>query len=100
MKVLQINSVYKHGSTGSIVASIHSYLKEHDVDSYVCYGRGPIQKEDHVFKICNELEAKINHLRSRLTGMVYAGCFISTTKLLIKIRKNYTLMTECNWWII
>ena len=39
MKVLQINSVYGFGSTGKIVGSIHDYLLNHDVDSYVIYSR-------------------------------------------------------------
>ena len=39
MKLLQINSVYFHGSTGKIVYRIHQAAKERGIDSYVIYSR-------------------------------------------------------------
>lgn len=39
MRVLQINNVYGFGSTGKIVGSIHEYLLNNNVESYVIYAR-------------------------------------------------------------
>lgn len=81
MKVLQVNCVYKKGSTGKIVFDLHkSYLKL-GIDSVVCYGRGEKLREDKVFKTCGECYSKVNNLYSRVTGIMYGGCFFSTHKL-------------------
>lgn len=45
MKIMQINVVYKTGSTGKIVYELHSYLEKHNITSIVCYGRGNSVKE-------------------------------------------------------
>ena len=45
MKILQINCVYKNGSTGKIVADIHTELKNAGHHSAVCYGNGQKFKE-------------------------------------------------------
>lgn len=87
MKILQINSVYKKGSTGNIVFDIHSFLKENNVESYVCYGRGPKINEKNVFKTSSEFSAKINKIWSKITGYVYGGNFSSTRKLIRKIKQ-------------
>lgn len=39
MRVLQINNVYGFGSTGKIVGSIHNYLLNNNIESYVIYAR-------------------------------------------------------------
>lgn len=81
MKVLQVNCVYKKGSTGKIVADLHSCYLESGIDSVVCYGRGDRPSEDRVYKICGECYSKINLLYSHITGIMYAGCHVSTEKL-------------------
>jgi glycosyltransferase involved in cell wall biosynthesis len=86
-KVLQVNVVYKKGSTGKIVYDIHSKLKEVGIDSVICYGRGEVYREKGVYKCAPELIMKIQSLRSKLTGYSFSGCIISTSKL-IKIIKN------------
>ena len=40
MKILQVNCVYKKGSTGKIVEDIHNVLIDNGIESVVCYGRG------------------------------------------------------------
>lgn len=39
MKILQINSVYNFGSTGKIVKSLHNYLLDNNIESYIIYAR-------------------------------------------------------------
>ena len=50
MKVLQVNSVYKRGSTGKIVYDLHSELVKKGVDSLVCYGRGDTIAAKKIYK--------------------------------------------------
>lgn len=88
MKVLQVNCVYKKGSTGKIVADIHSELLRRGIESVVCYGRGLKIHETNVFKTCPEWYSKLNNLWSRFTGLMYGGCFFSTLFLLYIIKKE------------
>lgn len=81
MKILQINNVYKSGSTGKITYNIHSGLQKFGYDAVVCYGRGKRIRDANVYKICSELSAKWNNLYSRITGMMYGGCRLSTYRL-------------------
>ena len=81
MKVLQVNCVYKTGSTGKIVADIHAQLLARGVDSVVCYGRGAKVSEAGVYKTCGELYSKLNNAASRVTGLMYGGCALSTRRL-------------------
>lgn len=88
MKILQVNCVYNTGSTGKIVADIHRELIARGEESVVCYGRGARVDEPHVYKTCGELYSKVNNLLSRLTGVMYGGCFFSTNKLISIIKKE------------
>lgn len=88
MKVLQVNCVYKKGSTGKITYDIHSELLKQGIESVVCYGRGEKINEPHVYKTCGEGYSKINHLLSELSGVMYGGCFFSTIKLIKIIKKE------------
>ena len=88
MKILQINCVYKKGSTGKIVYDIHTELLKRGVKSVVCYGRGEKAEETNVYKTCGELYSKANNLLSRVTGLMYGGCFFSTNKLISIIKKE------------
>lgn len=89
MKILQVNCVYKKGSTGKIVNDINSELKKHGVESVICYGRGNKCHEPHVHKICSEIYSKINNFISRITGFAYGGCFFSTLRLIRLIKKEH-----------
>lgn len=88
MKVLQVNSVYKVGSTGKIVFELHSKMQDNGIESVVCYGRGAIVRENKVYKTCGELYSKINHLYARMRGQLYGGCRLSTERLISVIQKE------------
>ena len=88
MKVMQINCVYNKGSTGKIMYDIHNGLLENGIESVICYGRGAGTTDKNVYKTCSELYAKLNNLLSRITGLMYGGCFFSTNKLISIIKKE------------
>lgn len=88
MKVLQVNNVYRNGSTGKITYDIHVGLKEQGIDSLVCYGRGARVQEKDVYKVCGEYDSYANHVLTYLTGVMYAGCPVSTRKLISIIKKE------------
>lgn len=87
MKVMQINCVYKYGSTGKIVYDLHTELIKNKIDSIVCYGRGKKICELNVHKVCTEWYSKLNNALSHITGIMYGGCILSTYRL-IKIIKQ------------
>lgn len=88
MKILQVNCVYGNGSTGKIVRDIHHELLHRGFESVVCYGRGVKTDDTNVYKTCTELFGKANNLISRVTGLMYGGCFFSTRKLERMIEKE------------
>ena len=88
MKILQVNCVYKTGSTGKIMYDIHTVLLEKGYESVVCYGRGNKTNDVNVYKTCGELYSKLNNLLSRFTGIMYGGCLFSTNKLISVIKKE------------
>lgn len=88
MKILQINCVYKNGSTGKITYDIHTELLRRGYESIVCYGRGVKIKEPYIYKTCNEVYSKLNHLGACITGVMYGGCFFSTKRLIHIIEKE------------
>ncbi len=88
MKILQVNCVYNTGSTGKIVYDVHTELKKAGFDSVVCYGRGAKTCDEKVYKTCGELYSDINHLIANIRGVMYGGCFFSTKKLILIIKKE------------
>lgn len=79
MKILHVNVVYPKGSTGKIIQEIVANMGiEH---SFICYGRGEINKSNIVRKFCTELEAKIQGVINRLGGLQYGGNYFSTKRL-------------------
>ena len=88
MKILQINCVYNSGSTGKIVYDLHNELKASGMESIVCFGRGKDPKEEKIYKVCSDIHCKINSLWSRITGIMYGGCLISTDKLFRIIKRE------------
>ncbi len=88
MKILQVNSVYKKGSTGKVMFDIHTELLRRNYESIVCYGRGENIHEELVYKTCGELYSKVNQLVTRITGVMYGGCFCSTRKLISIIKSE------------
>ena len=88
MKVLQVNCVWRKGSTGKLTADIHEELLRRGVESVVCYGRGEPTREPHVYKTCGELYSKLNNLATRFTGVMYGGCGLSTRRLMAIIERE------------
>jgi len=88
MKIMQINCVYAKGSTGKIVRDIYNSLYECGIESVVCYGRGDKVNGPNIHKTCGELYSKINNLLSRITGLMYGGCYFSTKRLMSIIKKE------------
>lgn len=88
MKVLQVNCVYKKGSTGKITYDLHRGLLDAGIESIVCYGRGERVSELGVYKTCPEWYSHLNKLWSMITGVMYGGCFFSTKTLISIIKKE------------
>ena len=82
MKVVQVNCVYPHGSTGSIVKSIHSALQKDGMESYVFYGRGDKVVAPNVTKFSAEIEAKIHSAFTRATGEQFSFSPVATQRLI------------------
>ena len=87
MRILQVNNVYDRLSTGKIVADLHREYLARGYESYVCYARGPKINQPFISKFNWEFYAHINKVRAYLTGVLYGGNFISTFRLLCKIKK-------------
>lgn len=87
MKILQVNCVYKSGSTGKIVYDLHCAYKECGIESYVCYGRGADIIENNVYKTAGEVVSKGYNLISRFTGIQYGGSFRATNRLIHIIKR-------------
>lgn len=88
MKILQVNCVYNTGSTGKIVCDVHTELLARGYESVICYGRGAKTNDKYVYKTCGELYSKANNFLTRITGIMYGGCFFSTNKLISIIKKE------------
>lgn len=86
MRILQINVVYKVGSTGKIVNDIHNQLLKSGQESFVIYGRGKTISESNVYKTSPDWEGKLQALFGRLTGDFYGGALYSTHKLIKRIK--------------
>lgn len=88
MKIMQINCTYRAGSTGKMMYDIHTYLVSNSAESFMCYGRGKRTEEKNVIKLCPEIYAKFQNLFSRISGLMYGGCLLSTNKLIRLIRRE------------
>lgn len=88
MKLLQINCVYKKGSTGKLSYDIHCGMIASGEESVICYGRGDKTSDRNVIKTCGELYSKFNNLLTRFTGIMYGGCYFSTRTLIKVIKKQ------------
>lgn len=97
MKVLIVNCVYGHGSTGKLIQSLHKGLINRDVESYVAYARGNAPKDPNIFKLSSERIMQSQALCSRLSGYVYACSPVSSFRLkrLIKDIKPNVVNLHC-----
>lgn len=88
MKILQVNNVYGEKSTGKLTQHLHEGLLQEGYESVVVYGRGNATADNNVIRLCPDWYGKLNSLLSRVTGMPYGGCFLSTMRLLRIIRRE------------
>ncbi len=88
MKVLQINCVYKKGSTGKIVLDLHNSLLSGGHESIVLYGRGKRIREENVYKVSTELEGRIHSVLSKAFGVDFGFSPIATANSIRIIKKE------------
>ena len=91
MKVLFINSVCGIGSTGRIVESLYSFLKQKGHDVKIAYGRNVYDKipQEDQFCFYNKINIVHHGVMSRIfdnSGLNYSKC---ATKKLIKFIDNF-----------
>ena len=82
MRILYINVICKHGSTGKITYDLYTQCKDDGHEAVVCYGRGPKLKEPDVYKFGLDWETNVHALLTRLTGVNGCWPFFSTRRLL------------------
>ena len=81
MRILLLNSVYREGSTGKIVASLADTLRAQGHEVLTCYGIGSPNIDEYSVKICSNIEHNINALLSRIDGIPYGGLFLSNSRI-------------------
>ncbi|WP_455436892.1 glycosyltransferase [Hungatella hathewayi] len=86
VKILQINAVYKKGSTGRTTEELHNSLIK---QGYLSYVACPIIDEagKSFYRIGNAFDHRLHAVLSRLLGYQGGYSYISTIKLLIWIDK-------------
>lgn len=85
MKILQVNCVYKEGSTGKIVADLTSFLrvKGHQVSVAFGGGRTFSNKQNEEYKFTSNIESHLHTLFTKLgLSLYYGGMYLSTVRLL------------------
>ena len=82
MRILYINVICKHGSTGKITYDLYTQCKDDGHEAVVCYGRGAKLKEPDVYKFGLDWETNVHALLTRLTGVNGCWSFFSTRRLL------------------
>lgn len=88
MRILQLNCVYKEGSTGKIVERLAQSLRKSGHDVLACYGIGAPYYDNYSKKICSIFEHKCNAFFSRLRGIPYGGFYLSNARF-VRILKSY-----------
>lgn len=92
MKVIQVNCMYKRGSTGKIVFDLHNKILSSGYKDYVYYGRGQSDRMNNstkISKFCYEIEAHIHHFFVKYFGVLrYGGNIIPTNRVIKAIDKQ------------
>lgn len=76
MRVLQINAVYGHGSTGTIVRDLTELCIQSGIDCYVASPDHAVSKLKNGYLIGNALDHKLHAVLSRLNGR--QACYSKT----------------------
>lgn len=87
MRILQVNSVYKVGSTGKIVDSIGAVLRDAGHEVFTCYGIGDAYYDEFSQKTCSNAEHKVNALLARIDGIPFGGPYLSNRRFIKTLKK-------------
>jgi len=87
MKILYIDVNCKNSSSGDIVYNLHIYCDQNNIQSTVCYGRGPKIIEPNIFKFGINYETNLHALLTRITGFTGCYSYFSTKRLIRYIKK-------------
>ena len=87
MKILQVNVIYGHGSTGKIVQVLHEEYLKQGHDSYVFFGRGVKESDKRITRTGFLWEAKLWRFIQLFTGNLLGGSPLSTLNLKRHIKK-------------
>lgn len=87
MRILQVNVIYGHGSTGKIVETLHQQYLSLGHESYVLFGRGKRSKDPNVRRTGFLWEAKLWRFMQLFTGNYLGGSPLSTWNLKRHIRR-------------
>lgn len=82
MKVLQINSIYKKGSTGRTTFEVEKALLSRGYEPYVAYGYGNEEEDSRHFRINSPLSNNIHKILSRFTGLEGYFSHFATKRLI------------------
>lgn len=87
MKILQINTVYSQGSTGSIVKAIHDLCKDNEIECFSACRWLPqeAKTEEDAIEISSKWDSRIHLLISRFTMFKGIGSFGRTVLFLRKV---------------
>lgn len=86
MTVVQINACYEYSSTGRTSLELHTYFKEHGIESYKFYSM-PTTNSDKRDLIGNWVDHKLHALFSRIFGKQGYFSHIPTYNLLRKLKR-------------
>ena len=86
MKIVQINSTYGAGSTGKIVLSVSELLNRNNIENYVLYSSGHINKENGI-KYSTPNSIKIQTVISRVFGNYGFEAKSATLKLVSHLKE-------------
>ena len=82
MRVLQVNAVYGHGSTGTIVRDIEQLCFKSGIECYVASPDPKVRDAKHGYVIGNTLDHKLHAILSRLHGKQGYFSHLPTKRLL------------------
>ena len=82
MKVLQINAVYGHGSTGTIVRDIEHLCEQSGIECYVASPDLMVKEAKRWYKIGNLIDQKLHALLCRVNGQQAYFSHLATKQFL------------------
>jgi len=87
LKVVQLNVVYKVGSTGKIIDDISNTLIKNGHESFILYGVGTKSISKDKIKIAYKYELTFYRIISSLFGLQFNTSYFSTVRVINNIKK-------------